>query len=331
MHGGTPGGPIIHNKLSSSSYEGTRDQQTLNRTVSVPTAALRRGDLSASPTPIYDPFTGNANGSACIPFAGNIIPAERIDPTARQLLALLPLPNLATTGETNNYFVQAPFVLNRWTLDTKVNWSANEAEPVRAVQRARLLHGERDQLRQGAAGQPLGSSNPGTGSGNTYNVSAGATYMIRPTLLMDAHVGFVRMNSGVEQSDIGENKGLDFLHLPGTNGPNAMRAALRFSIWTRSDLGTTDTFMPYHRSDDQYQAVVNVNWIKGRHNVRFGTDIYYQALNPPSPEISGGDSFGARGGFRYQSGPTQIQGGPAAISTTLSPRSCSARRTGSAA
>ena len=66
--------------------------------------------------------------------------------------------------------------------------------------------------------------------------------------------------------------------------------------------------MPYYRSDDQYQAVVNVNWIKGRHNVRFGTDIYYQALNHTQPEISGGDSFGARGGFRYQSGPTQIGG-----------------------
>ena len=66
----------------------------------------------------------------------------------------------------------------------------------------------------GSCRDSLGSSNPGTGSGNTYNVSAGATYMIRPTLLMDAHVGFVRMNSGVEQSDIGENKGLDFLRLP---------------------------------------------------------------------------------------------------------------------
>jgi TonB dependent receptor len=53
-----------------------------------------------------------------------------------------------------------------------------------------------------------------------------------------------------------------------------------------------------------------VNWIKGRHNIRFGTDIYYQALNHTQPEISGGDSFGARGGFRFQSGPTQIQGGP---------------------
>src|SRR5207237_465 len=49
---------------------------------------------------------------------------------------------------------------------------------------------------------------------------------------------------------------------------------------------------------------------KGRHNVRAGTDIYYQALNHTQPEISGGDSFGARGGFRFRSGPTQIQGGP---------------------
>jgi hypothetical protein len=55
---------------------------------------------------------------------------------------------------------------------------------------------------------------------------------------------------------------------------------------------------------------MNVNWLKGQHNVRFGTDIYYQALNHTQPEISGGTSFGARGGFRFRSGPTQILGGP---------------------
>ena len=161
-------------------------------------------------------------------------------------------------------------------------------------------------------GQPLGSSNPGTGRRATPTTSRLArTYMLSPTLVMDAHVGFVRMNTGVEQSDIGENKGLDFLGLPGTNGPNVYEGGTPlFDLDTYADLGTTDTFMPYYRSDDQYQAVVNVNWIKGRHNVRFGTDIYYQALNHTQPEISGGDSFGARGGFRYQAGPTQIQRGP---------------------
>src|SRR5262249_58079306 len=66
----------------------------------------------------------------------------------------------------------------------------------------------------------------------------------------------------------------------------------------------------YYRKDDQYQTVANLNWLKGEHNVRVGTDIYYQALNHTQPEISGGTSFGARGGFRFRSGPTLIAGGP---------------------
>src|SRR5439155_15250375 len=160
-------------------------------------------------------------------------------------------------------------------------------------------------------GQAMGTSNPGTGEGNTYNVSTGATYTLSSNLLMDAHVGFVRMKTGVAQSDINERKGLDWLGLPGTNGPNSYEGGTPFfDLDTYADLGTVDTFMPYYRKDDQYQTVLNVNWVKGRHDIRFGTDIYYQALNHTQPEISGGTSMGARGGFRFRSGPTQILGGP---------------------
>jgi hypothetical protein len=311
QYGGTVGGPIMRDKLFYfASYEGTRDKQALTRTVSVPTAAVRSGDLRASSTPIYNPFTGNANGSGRTAFPNNIIPDAMIDPTARTLLALLPLPNLP--GETDNYFLSAPFVLNRSTLDTKVNWNASPN--VNVFGRFSVLDFFTENgtnFGQELQGQPLGSSNPGTGEGNTYNVSAGATYAMTSTLLFDAHVGFVRMNTGVEQSDIGENKGLDWLGLPGTNGIHAYEGGTPlFDLDTYADLGTTDTFMPYYRSDDQYQVVMNANWLKGHHNVRVGTDIYYQALNHTQPEISGGDSVGARGGFRYQAGPTQILGGP---------------------
>lgn len=315
--GGSLGGPVLKNKLFFfGSYEGTRDRQSLTRTLSVPTEALRRGDLRVAPNPIYDPFTGTASGANRVAFPGNIIPADRIDPVARRLLADLPLPNLRNADgsipETNNYFVQAPFFLNRSTLDTKMNWSASQN--VNVFGRFSILDFDTengtnfgDQLQ----GQPLGSSNPGRGNGNTYNVSTGATYALSSTMVMDAHVGFVRMNTGVAQTDIDENKGLDWLGLPGTNGPNDYEGGTPlFDLDTYADLGTTDTFMPYYRSDDQYQAVLNANWLKGSHNVRFGTDIYYQALNHTQPEISGGDSLGARGGFRFQSGPTQIQGGP---------------------
>jgi len=311
QYGGTVGGPVLRDKLFYfASYEGTRDRQALTRTVSVPTAAVRSGDLRASSTPIYNPFTGNANGSGRTPFPNNIIPANMIDPTAQKLLALLPLPNLP--GETDNYFLSAPFVLNRSTLDTKVNWNASPN--VNVFGRFSVLDFFTENgtnFGHELQGQPLGSSNPGTGEGNTYNVSAGATYAMTSTLLFDAHVGFVRMNTGVEQSDIGENKGLDWLGLPGTNGIHPYEGGTPlFDLDTYADLGTTDTFMPYYRSDDQYQMVMNANWLKGNHNIRFGTDIYYQALNHTQPEISGGDSVGARGGFRFQAGPTQILGGP---------------------
>jgi Carboxypeptidase regulatory-like domain/TonB dependent receptor-like, beta-barrel len=318
QYGGTMGGPLVRNKLFYFvSYEGTRDHQVLNRTVSVPTEPVRRGDLRASPTPIYDPLTGNADGSGRTAFANNQIPADRIDPLIASLVALVPLPNLhnadGSTPQTNNYFAQAPFFVHRSTVDSKVNWTATRSVNVFGrfsvldfVTENRTVFG--DQLQ----GQAMGSSNPGKGEGNTYSVSAGATYTLTPTLALDAHVGWVRMNSGAAQSDLGINKGLDVLHLPGTNGPNFYEGGTPFfDLDTYADLGTVDPFMPYFVSDDQYQAVLNLNLVRGRHNIRAGTDVNYQAQNHTQPETTGGDSFGARGGFRFRSGPTQVQGGPA--------------------
>ncbi|HYE75660.1 MAG TPA: TonB-dependent receptor, partial [Blastocatellia bacterium] len=63
-------------------------------------------------------------------------------------------------------------------------------------------------------------------------------------------------------------------------------------------------FMPYYRDDPQFQYVANANWLRGSHNIRFGTDIYIQHLNHTQPEFLG-DSQGARGGFRFRAGTTQ--------------------------
>jgi hypothetical protein len=83
----------------------------------------------------------------------------------------------------------------------------------------------------------------------------------------------------------------------------------RFDFDEYADVGTTENYMPYYRSDDQYQTVVNLNWLKGRHNLRFGSDIYFTALNHIQPEITD-DSYGARGGFAFDDGPTLLRGGP---------------------
>ena len=40
--------------------------------------------------------------------------------------------------------------------------------------------------------------------------------------------------------------------------------------------------MPYYRRDPQSQYVVNFSWMKKKHNIRFGGDIYRMGLNRQS-------------------------------------------------
>ena len=222
----------------------------------------------------------------------------------------MPLPNLP--GETNNYFVAAPFEFNRWTLDTKVNWNATSKLNIFG----RYSHLDFWTFNEAVYGDvlqgvPIAGGNPGTGLGYTANFSAGGTYVFSPSLVADAHFGYVRMYTDVAHTDIGQNKGMDLLGIPGLNGTRAFEGGMPvFDFNTYQDIGITELYMPYTRDDDQYQTVVNVNWMKGKHNVRAGTDIYFQALNHVQPELSGGDNFGARGGFRFGTGATQVSGGP---------------------
>ena len=51
--------------------------------------------------PIYDPNTGNPDGSGRTQFSNNIIPTARISPISAALLAEVPLPN--QPGDTNNF------------------------------------------------------------------------------------------------------------------------------------------------------------------------------------------------------------------------------------
>ena len=107
--GGTFGGPVTVPGLYSGrnrtfffgAFEGFRLTRGLTRQAVVASAAERGGDFSFLSRPVVDPLTG-------LPFPGNVIPADRISPAARQLLALMPLPNIAGAGARQNNFVSSP-------------------------------------------------------------------------------------------------------------------------------------------------------------------------------------------------------------------------------
>jgi hypothetical protein len=153
--------------------------------------------------------------------------------------------------------------------------------------------------------------NPGTASGRTYSFTGAVTYVINPTLIIDAYYGYTTVGTAVEQRRLDEKLGLDFLGIPGTNGPRRFEGGWpRFVIDNYTTLGIDNAFMPYFRQDPQHQYVANFNWTKGSHEVRFGFDMYATGMNHQQPEFPGA-FHGPQGGFTFSGGITALSGGDA--------------------
>ncbi|MDE3167562.1 MAG: carboxypeptidase regulatory-like domain-containing protein, partial [Acidobacteriota bacterium] len=103
--GATLGGAIKKNKLFYFvSYDGTRQRQSSPGFYTVPTTAFKGGDFSSLSTVIYDPNTGNPDGTGRTPFAGNVIPGNRISPIAQKIQSYYPTANFGNGALTNNFF-----------------------------------------------------------------------------------------------------------------------------------------------------------------------------------------------------------------------------------
>ena len=125
--GGAIGGRIIKDKLFFfGSYEGTDNRESAFYLATVPTAAIKSGNMQGQNNPIYDPLTGDASGANRTPFANQIVPASRMDPIAVKLANLTPLPNLGANLLTSNYYASGSYIFDRKRLDGKVNWNPTQ-------------------------------------------------------------------------------------------------------------------------------------------------------------------------------------------------------------
>ncbi len=94
-----------------ASYNGTRGGDLFDQYATVPTAAMRLGDLSEVNIPLRDPLTG-------VPFDDNRIPLSSISPTALALMKYIPLPNL--DGLTRNFHYVTTNVASTDNLNLRV-------------------------------------------------------------------------------------------------------------------------------------------------------------------------------------------------------------------
>ena len=313
------GGPVwipklVHGKnkfFFFLDYQGTkRRQYAASTNLTLPTAAMRTGDLSATGVTIYDPLTGNADGTGRTPFANNTIPTTRIDPAAATLTGLLPTltrPN----SYTSNYDAYGNTQYNRDNWDFKVNynptdklmvWGRYSLSPMDIV--ALLVLGPI------AGGDAFGGGNPGHAGGRVQTTAAGFTYTISPTVLVDGNVGYTRQNIGANGDEQNGDYGTDVLKIPGTNGvgPNYMGVP-GFQVTGVANMGNTNTGSPFQFRDNQYTTAINLSKTKGAHNLRFGFEYDKYALNHFQPQ---GGTFGtARGTFGFDGTLTALKGGAA--------------------
>lgn len=308
--GATFGGPILKNKLF---FFGSWDRLVRRRNASafrtVPNAALRQGDFTGTGAAIYDPATGNANGTGRTLFPDNRIPANRIDPIAAKLIALIPQPNLTpASGIGSNYFASGTYEFNRDNFDFKVNYNPTDKSTMftrYSISPSRIF--DPPSLGE-VGGDALAGGQPGLAPGRVQSAAIGGTYTITPSLLLDGNIGFTRQRLGAENIDIDQNFGLDVLGIPGTNGPDRLQGGYpRFTISGFSSLGNPNISNPFLFRDNQYVAAGNLSWNRGAHSLRFGGEYTYYTINHFQPQSANGP----RGGFNFSGGLTALNGGAA--------------------
>ncbi|MEK7408947.1 MAG: TonB-dependent receptor [Acidobacteriota bacterium] len=309
--GGAVGGPIKREKLFYFvSFERTNDREAAALYTTVPTAAIKSGNMSGSSNPIYDPLTGDATGAGRTPLPDKLVPASRISRITRTLSDKTPLPNVPGDPLTQNYYATASYVFDRNRLDAKANWNAGKLTMFGRL--GFLRYNMSNPPAFGETGGPETSSaggNPGTGWGDTYTVTVAGTYLITQRFIVDAYFGWTSLGTNIDTPGVEEQQGLK-LGIPGTNGPARYQGGWpKFSVSNYDDLGTPGAYLPYYRTDPSKNYVANFNWVKGSHDIRFGVDVSYQAMNHIQAE--GGAGIGAgMGGFTFTGGPTIVRGGP---------------------
>ena len=189
--GVTQGNPILRNKLFNFfSYEGWRTNEPRSILYTLPTDLEAAGDFSRSLNregglrTIYDPNTTQTNGSVITrqPFAGNIIPANRIDPTAKKILGDMWKPNGPGTGPTgvNNFLTGYANRFKYWNFSDRVDWNINDNWKAFGRYNQFKTFTAWDDFTGGALAQPVDGSKR-----HSISMSGDVVYTLNPTTVLN--------------------------------------------------------------------------------------------------------------------------------------------------
>jgi hypothetical protein len=303
--GANVGGPVFKDKLFFfSAYDGFRLRKGSLFQTWVPTAAERTGDFSqigssntSSVLTIYDPTTSgvganagtpcNSSNTACrTAFIGNIIPTNRIDPTAQALLSYFPMPN-QTNNPNGNFATAFSTGGDVDQYNERIDYNLSEKQRIFG----RYTHNHILSLPDAPFSQIC--TDRCTETTTAHQVSLGDTFSFSPKTILDMHIGYTRyvylrtpLSQGIDLSKFGANWAalapeMTYTHIPQVCVSNNSGDTHWGGGWCAQGTGSG-----IGAWDDTLSIMPSVSHIMGKHNLKAGFEFrllrnnYYQSNNP---------------------------------------------------
>ena len=275
------GGPVYIPKL----YDGRNKTfwqfgyQTHNRRRpvatqhTVPTPEQTQGNFSAllalGPNyQIYDPFTTRPSGATRFqrtPLAGNIIPASRIDPLARNIMKYFPAPNQAGTRDFLNNYARTRFdSQDLYQPVARIDHNFSEKHRMFARYSHSDFFGHFDELISGSNVRGRKRQRPHRG------VALDNVIVLSPQMVLDVRYGFTWFreyqsfdNIGWDLKEFGLSPGLLSQLDP---------AGISFPVINVSGLLQLGNDGGFSQKFYTHSLLSVVNWSKGNHSVKWGFD-----------------------------------------------------------
>ncbi len=300
QYGGTISGPIVKDKtFYFFDYQGYHVNQGASYLSTVPSAKMRAGDFSELNRVIYDPITH-------LPFPGNVIPASRFDPAAKNILnQLIPEADTAgtrsATGQTiNNYLINPTLERQDNQIDLKVDHSLTSNnrffgrysyEKTHRVLPATLPHGD--------AGFTFGA---GEGDIKAQGFAFNDTHTFSSNLLNEFRVGWSSIKFFMTPIDYGTNIA-QAVGIPGINlgETTSAMSQIMFNNGGMRNLGANSN-QPLITNQNDIQIFDNVTKVAGKHTVKVGGSYTHR-----SREILNADTIVGR--FDFNQNLTSSCGG----------------------
>jgi hypothetical protein len=290
LFGGKLGGPVTIPKVYNGknrtffflNYEGLIQASAYANLSSVPYGPYATGNFAASPTIVDDPTTK-------APFPGNVIPTNRIDPSALKILSLVPAPNTSgTLNKTDNILTNnfdsvgsshpttntgVARIDQNISDKTRIFWTFvhfNNYSPIQPTFRGSVL-----------------DSSVGPSQTTGYETTLGGTQTWSPTFITEVRIGFFRNNSEITPPS------------QGISDPQALGIAMQYgsaapeiNINGFSMLGSNSNTIR-SQIDNNYQANVTNSKSLGNQLMTFGVQWRRDQFDDYNPiaDVNGSYTF----------------------------------------